>query len=83
MKLPVGFVDGVEQVGEDDAGLDYATMANPLWAARLRFWITSSNENAVESCLNPAAYKLESVIVWSMKVPQSVIRTFGRKYQPA
>lgn len=51
-QFPVGFVDGVEEVGDDDEGVDGLPMPYELGRAGLRARVASANEKSVEEGLD-------------------------------
>lgn len=50
----VGFVDCVEEIGEDDGGLDYSPVLQVSGGAGLGLWIACSDGDAIVNGLNPA-----------------------------
>jgi len=54
----VGFVDGVEEVGNDDGDVYAATVFNVEGRTGLGFGVAGADHNAVVECLEPSCDKL-------------------------
>ena len=54
--LPVCFVDGVEEVGEDHYDLDAAAVLDPAGSAWGGFWLAGTDPDCVVGGLEPAGY---------------------------
>jgi hypothetical protein len=57
-ELPVGFIDGVAEVGEDDKDKDAFAVLVKAGRARCRFGVAGADEDCVEGCLKVACNEL-------------------------
>ena len=53
-ELVVGFIDCVEEVGEDYCGLDSSAMLLVAWCSWLRLLIAGTDDNTIVYRLDPA-----------------------------
>jgi len=60
-QLIVCLVDCVQKICDDHTHVNAASIANEAWRARCGLWITSANENCVQSSLDIASYQLTRV----------------------
>ena len=58
LDLVVGFVDGVEEIGDYNEHVDALAVASEAWGARSGFGIAGADEDGVEDCLEVACYYL-------------------------